>query len=121
MIIHTLIKDMDHFLNRTVFKDIPEFYSLKKKIAIVKQSSAGGMAWDVVIVLGSLLLCGNYVWETYTATYQQQLYFKYSELILTYLFLVDFVFTWCIYGPGARWHFALPGARGGARCRRAAI
>ena len=84
------------FFNRTVFKDVPEYYSLKKKIAIVKVSTSYGMAWDVLIVLASLLLCGNYVWETYSATYQQQIYFKYSELILTYLFLVDFAFTWCI-------------------------
>ena len=84
------------FFNRTIFKDIPEYYSLKKKIAIVKLSTSSGMAWDMLIVLGSLLLCANYVWETYTATYEQQLYFKFSELFWTYLFLVDFVFTWCI-------------------------
>ena len=57
-------------LDKHVFKEIPKFYPLWKKIAIVKTQSTWGLVWDVVVVLGSLLLCANYVGETYIATYE---------------------------------------------------
>ena len=57
-------------LDKYIFSDIPKFYPLWRKIAILKAQSVWGLLWDVLVVLGSLLLCANYVGETYVATYE---------------------------------------------------
>ena len=88
---------MISYMNRQFFYDIPEFYPFKKKVIIYKRTSLGFMCFDMFVVIGSFLLCMNYVAETYDSSYAGQQYYGWTEMIFTIVFIIDFLFSWYIF------------------------
>ena len=88
---------INSYVNKTIFCDIPAFYPLKKKIMIYKQTSLFFMGFDMLVIVGSFLLCLNYVCETYDSSYLAQQYYAWSELIFTIVFIFDFFLGWYLF------------------------
>ena len=96
IILGSMLDIVISWMDKNIFYEIPSFHPLWRKVAILKTQSVGGLIWDVVVVLGSLLLCANYIAETYSSTYENQQYYRVAELTLTYLFVLDFLLSWFI-------------------------
>ena len=87
---------MLNFLNRTVFNGTPQNYPFAKKLEIFKRNSFTAGIWDFIMVIGSILLCANYISETYTSTYENQRFYKACENFVTPLIVLDFTVSWII-------------------------
>jgi len=87
---------IDSKFNEIVFPGIPETFPFRKKIAVSKHTSYTGAIWDLLIVLLSLLACGNYIAEIYHSTYTAQIYYKTSELVYTAVFFANFILNWIL-------------------------
>lgn len=74
-------------------ENIPSHYPLNKKLALLKSQSPWGKVWDTLLILLSVIACGFYVSETYTATYEAVRIYANAETIYTQFFLVDFLFS----------------------------
>jgi hypothetical protein len=85
-------------LQNYLFPGLPEHYPLRKKIAITKANSPAGMAWDVLLILLSVIACLTYVVDTYLSSYQQSQNIMMIELVITQFFSVDFFLHWYIDG-----------------------
>jgi hypothetical protein len=67
---------------------------LHKQLSNIRRTNSYFVYFDGLIVFGSLLLCGNYIAETYRSSYKDQVYFRLSEIIFTSLFALDFILSW---------------------------
>ena len=81
-------------INQTIFADIPEHYSWRQKLEILKRTSFSVGLFDFLVVLGSIILCANYISESYSSTHKDQNFYLNAENYITGLFVVDFFFGW---------------------------
>jgi hypothetical protein len=87
-----------------LFPGLPDHYPLRKKIQITKQTSTGGMVWDILQIVLAVLSCIQYVIETYMTDYESAVCFKYIELVFTQFFAIDFILNWYI---SSSWRFLI--------------
>lgn len=85
----------DILLNGTLLKntenvDLP----LEKKLSNLRSSSLFFMFVDLTTIVGSIVLCANYIAETYTSTYNDQIYYRKAELVFVTFFIIDFLMSW---------------------------
>ena len=80
-----------HILDHTLFDGIPPFFPLKKKLNMVRYSSYFFNIFDVLILVGSILLCANYIAESYSASYEAVQYYNLVEKIITMFFIFDVI------------------------------
>ena len=76
-----------------LFPNMPEHYPFSKKLGQAKATSPYGKAWDVLLVIFSVVACGSYVSETYLATYDAVQIYSMIELVVTQFFAADFLFN----------------------------
>jgi len=76
-----------------IFPNLPEHYSLGKKMAMSKQQSVFGNLWDVWMVLMSLWACAQYIAETYDASYDSVQLYSFFEIVITQFFAIDFLWN----------------------------
>lgn len=67
---------------------------LHKHLGNIRKTNSYFMYFDAIVVFGSLLLCGNYIAETYRSSYNDQVYFRLSEIVFTCVFALDFTLSW---------------------------
>ena len=82
-----------------LFTGIPEHYPLKKKLALLMANTQMGMAWDVCLIVCSLIASCFYIVETYTDTQWAAVQWLHTaDTVFTSLFTTDFVLG-CMMAP----------------------
>jgi hypothetical protein len=97
-VIQTPVKRSSTSLSSYFFPDLPEHYPLRKKLSISKSNSVIGSVWDTFQLALSLAACIMYIADTYGTPYQDVKYFNGFEIVITQLFLIDFLFNWYLSG-----------------------
>lgn len=90
-------------IDRYMFPNIPEHYPLRKKILIAKTDSDAGALWDSLQAIFVITICILYVLSRGTVSYEASQLFFLLELIITQLFMADYLlnaylhFSWAYF------------------------
>ena len=82
------------FVDDFLFPGLPSHYPLRKKILIARSTTPTGANWDVLMIVLPLLICCMYVTTTYIKNLQVVQAFYIVDVIITQLFLIDFLILW---------------------------
>mgnify|MGYP003384993580 FL=1 len=80
--------------SQMLFPGLPDHYPLRKKITITKNNSSLGSFWDILQIVLSVVTCVMYIADSYTTNYTTAYIFLMTELIITQLFMIDFLLNW---------------------------
>ena len=80
--------------SQLLFPGLPDHYPLRKKITITKNNSSLGSFWDILQIILSVVTCAMYIADSYTTNFTTAYIFLLLELIITQLFMVDFLLNW---------------------------
>lgn len=81
-------------ISKILFPNIPEHFSLDKKLTLLKAHSSFGKFWDAFLIVLSLIACAMYVSETYNASYNAVRVYFISENLITQFFAIDFIYNY---------------------------
>lgn len=84
-------------MSRILFPGLPEYYPFHKKLLISRTNSITGIVWDVIQILSTGTLCAVYVVSTYPLPAFMYQNIINIEIILTQLFMVDFLLNLYLY------------------------
>ena len=82
------------WLRDSIFPGIPEHYTLRKKIQLLKSGSFVGAAWEILQLIITLLACITYVVTTYAPSLSLVKAFHLTDIIVTQLFLADYLLNY---------------------------
>ena len=88
---------LDDFLAK-LFPSLPRHYPLRKKIQITKHVSVCARAYDLLLDILSLVLCGLYIASTYIRDYENTRSIMTLETIIIQFLLFDFLLNWYLRG-----------------------
>jgi hypothetical protein len=88
-VVMNIIRDINYYF----FSEFPEHYPLHKKLTLLKLRSPWGKAWDISLLVLSVVACGIYVSETYIATYRAVRIYGIIELFFTEFFALDLLYN----------------------------
>lgn len=79
----------------------PTHKFVKRTLMYYRNVTIAGTIWDMLQIIAAMITCGMYIAETYTYGNNKISWsitddYYYSEQVITYFFLLDFLFTWFI-------------------------
>lgn len=85
-------------IDQYLFPNLPDHYSLRKKIQITKNNTSLGFFYDLSQDFCTLLMCSLYITSTYSYKYEVLVNIQWMEMILTLYIFFDLLLGWYLIG-----------------------
>ncbi len=87
----SMLNKLSDVVSAILFPDLPDYYPFRKKVEITRINSFTGVMWDLIQVCAALIVCSTYVIGSYTLSLDGLTKLYYIDVIMTQLFLAEFV------------------------------
>jgi hypothetical protein len=91
-------KSSPTFFDKYLFPNLPDHYSLRKKIQITKNNTSLGFFYDLSQDFCTLLMCSVYITSTYFYQYSIIQNIQWIEMILSLYIFFDLLLGWYLSG-----------------------